>query len=269
MAAVETRVRRPFALLPEKIRAIRPPRWWQEVAFVLIVYYLYSLVRNSVPSHEIGALNRARSVVSLERTLHINVEHSLNMLVAHHAWLAYISDYYYATLHFVVTIGVLVWLYVRHPLRYRSIRSVLIVTNLTALVGFWFISLAPPRMLPGFVDTVVKFHTWGSVASANIAKDANQYAAMPSLHIGWALWCAMAIVTLAQRRWVRILGAMYPMFTLFVVLGTANHFVLDAVGGVIALAIGVVVERLLSGRHAYSRTAFSPHLSAEPELAAA
>jgi hypothetical protein len=92
---------------------------------------------------------------------------------------------------------------------------------------------------------------------------------MPSLHIGWALWCAMAIVTLAQRRWVRILGAMYPMFTLFVVLGTANHFVLDAVGGVIALAIGVAVERLLSGRHAYSRTAFSPHLSAEPELAAA
>jgi hypothetical protein len=265
----DTRARRPFALLPAKIRAIRPPRWWQEVAFVAIVYYLYSVVRNSAPSHEVGALHRARSVVSLERTLHLNIEHALNTFVAGHSWLAYVSDYYYATLHFVVTIGVLVWLYVRHPLRYRSIRSVLIVTNLVALVGFWFISLAPPRMRPGFVDTVVKFHTWGSVASTSIAKDANQYAAMPSLHIGWALWCAIAIVTLAKRPWVRVLGAMYPVCTLFVVLGTANHFVLDAVGGVIALGIGVVMERLLSGRHAYSRTAFSAHLAAEPELAAA
>ncbi len=269
MATVESRARRPVALLPEKVRAIRPPRWWQEVAFVLIVYYLYSLVRNSVPSHEVGAFNRARSVLSLERTMHINVEHAVNSLVAGHSWLAYVSDYYYATLHFVVTIGVLVWLYVRHPLRYRSIRSVLIVTNLTALVGFWFISLAPPRMLPGFVDTVVKFHTWGSVASADVAKDANQFAAMPSLHIGWALWCAIAIVTLAKRRWVRVLGAMYPIFTLFVVLGTANHFVLDAVGGVIALGVGVAVERLLSGRHAYSRTPITAPLTAEPELAAA
>lgn len=265
----DTRARRPFALLPQRVRAIRPPKWWQEIAFVAVVYYLYSLVRNSVPSHEVGALHRAGSVLSIERSLHIDIEHSVNMLVAHHSWLAYASDYYYATLHFVVTIGVLVWLYLRHPLRYRSIRSVLIITNLTALVGFWFISLAPPRMLPGFVDTVVKFHTWGSVASADIAKDANQYAAMPSLHIGWALWCAVAIVTLAQRRWVRILGAMYPAFTLFVVLGTANHFVLDAAGGAIALGIGIVVERLLSGRHAYSRTAISAHLTPEPELAAA
>jgi hypothetical protein len=255
--------------LPARVRAIRPPRWWQEVAFVGIVYFLYSLSRNSAPSHEVGAFHRAKSVLSIERALHINVEHSVNAFVAGHSWLAYISDYYYATLHFVVTIGVLVWLYVRHPLRYRSIRTVLIVTNLVALIGFWFISLAPPRMLPGFVDTVVKFHTWGSVASGSIAKESNQFAAMPSLHIGWALWCAIAIVTLAKRRWVRILGAAYPACTLFVVIGTANHFVLDAVGGALALCLGVVVERLLSGRHAYSRTAFSSHLSAEPELAAA
>lgn len=265
----DTHARRPFALLPEKIRAIRPPKWWQEVAFVGIVYYLYSIVRNSAPSHEVGALHRAHSVLSLEGSLHIDLEHSLNTLVAHHSWLAYICDYYYATLHFVVTIGVLVWLYVRHPLRYRSIRSVLIVTNLVALVGFWFLSLAPPRMLPGFVDTVVKFHTWGSVASGSIAKESNQFAAMPSLHVGWALWCAVAVVTLAERRWVRVLGAVYPACTFFVVLGTANHFVLDAIGGALALSFGVVVERLLSGRHAYSRTAFASHLSAEPELAPA
>jgi hypothetical protein len=260
----ETHSRRPFALLPERVRAIRRPRWWQEILFVLAVYYLYSLVRNAAPEHTLGAFHRAGSVLSLERHLHIDVEHSLNHLVAGHAWLAYTSDYYYATLHFIVTIGVLVWLYVRHPLRYRSIRTVLIATNLTALVGFWFVSLAPPRMLPGFVDTLVKFHTWGSIASGDIAKESNQFAAMPSLHVGWALWCALAIVTLAERRWVRVLGALYPVCTVFVVLGTGNHFVLDAIGGVLALGIGLAAERLLSGRHAYSRTA-TLHASGSPE----
>jgi hypothetical protein len=247
----ETRASRGFALLPERVRAIRPPRWWQEIGFILIVYYLYSLVRNAVPSHETGAFNRAQTVLSIERRLHINIEHTLNNLVAHTHWLAYICNYYYATLHFVVTIGVLIWLYVKHPLRYRSMRSVLIVTNLVALVGFWFISVAPPRMLHGYVDTVVKFHTWGSLASPGLAKESNQFAAMPSLHIGWSLWCAFAIVTLARRPWVRVIGALYPVATLFVILGTANHYVLDAVGGAAALALAIVGQRILSGRSAY------------------
>ena len=146
---------------------------------------------------------------------------------------------------------------------------VLLVTNIVALIGFWFISLAPPRLLPGFVDTVIKFHTWGSLASANVAKEANQFAAMPSLHIAWSLWCAFAIVTLAKRQWVRVLGALYPLATTFVVIGTANHFVLDAVGGVLTLCLGMAIERLLSGRHAYSRTLVLPVSAPEPELVAA
>jgi hypothetical protein len=266
----EARRHRPFALLPERVRALRHPKWWQELGFIAGVYFLYSVVRDAAPSHEIGAFNRARSVLAIERFLHLDIEHATNQLVASHAWLAYICDYYYATLHFVVTIGVLVWLYLRHPLRYRSIRTVLLTTNLVGLLGFWLISLAPPRMLPGFVDTVVRFHTWGSLASNSIAKDANQYAAMPSLHVAWALWCGAAIVTFATRRWVRVLGVIYPLATVFVVLGTANHFVLDAVGGAIALAVGVTSERLLSGRHAYSRSAAALGIGqSEPELAAA
>jgi hypothetical protein len=172
-------------------------------------------------------------------------------------------------LHFAVTIGVLVWLYVRHPLRYRSIRSVLMIMNVVALLGFWFISLAPPRMMAGFTDTLIKFNTWGSIASGSLAKESNQFAAMPSLHVGWALWCAIALVTLAQRRWVRVLGVAYPLVTIYVIIGTANHFVLDAAGGAIVLCIAIVIERLLSGRHAYSHSTFAAHLTAEPELATA
>jgi hypothetical protein len=218
---------------------------------------LYSLVRNAVPDHETAAGHRAADILAAERTLHVGVEQSVNAVVAHTSWLAYACNYYYATLHFVVTIGVLVWLYLRHPLRYRSIRSVLFATNLIALLGFWFYALAPPRLMSGhrFVDTIVVFHTWGSWGSADVAKVSNQFAAMPSLHVGWSLWCAVAIVSLARRRWVRVLGALYPVATLFVIIGTGNHFLLDAVGGVVALGLGFAAQRVLSGRSAFATPA--------------
>lgn len=240
------------ALLPARIRAMRRPKWWQEIAFIALCYWLYSLVRNAVPSHEVAARHRAADILGFERALHLDIEQSLNGFVAHTHWLAYVCDYYYATMHFVVTIGVLVWLYVKHPLRYRSVRSVLFATNVVALVGFWAYALAPPRMLRGFVDTVVTFHTWGSWGSADVAAASNQFAAMPSLHIGWSLWCATVVVMLAERRWVKYVAALYPCATLFVILGTANHFLLDAAGGVAVLACGFAVQRALSGRPAFA-----------------
>jgi PAP2 superfamily len=261
-SVVDARPRRTFALLPERVRAIRPPRWWQEIGFILIIYFLYSLVRDAVPSHEISAYKHARTVLSIERHLHINIEHSVNAFVGHRAWLSYSANYYYSTLHFVVTIGILIWLYARHPLRYRAIRTVLIITNLLALVGFWFISVAPPRLLPGYIDTLVKYHTWGSLASPAVAKVSNQFAAMPSLHIGWSLWCGVALVSTARRTWVRVLGALYPWVTFMVIVGTANHYVLDAVAGAVTLCLAVGIQRLLSGRRTYLRP---PYSDADPE----
>ncbi|MDQ1694888.1 MAG: hypothetical protein QOJ03_241 [Frankiaceae bacterium] len=249
---------------------MRRPKWWQEIAFLALCYWLYSLVRNAVPDHAVAAQHRAVDLLAFEHTLRIGFEKSLNIFVTQHHWLAYACNYYYATLHFVVTIGVLVWLYLRHPLRYRSIRSVLFATNIVAMAGFWLYALAPPRMLAqdGFVDTIVAFHTWGSWGSADVAKASNQFAAMPSLHVGWSLWCAVAIVALAERRWVRVLGALYPCATLFVIVGTANHFLLDAVGGALALAAGFAVQRVLSGRPAFaSPTVATLHHSELPVAA--
>ena len=119
----------------------------------------------------------------------------------------------------------------------------------------------------GFVDTVESFDTWGSYASGDLAKASNQFAAMPSLHIGWSLWCGIVIVALAERSWVRVLGGIYPVATLFVIIGTGNHYLLDAVGGVLALALGFGVQRLLSGRPALAPPALvTPHA---PELVTA
>ena len=246
--------RRSRALLPERIRAQRRPRWWQELAFIAICYELYSLVRNAVPDQEGRALHRAVDLLSFEQSLHINVERTLNGAIAHSAVLANICDYYYATLHFAITIAVMVWLYRRHPLRYRALRTVVMATTLVGLVGFWLFALAPPRMLAarGFIDPIVTFHTWGSWGSSGIDSASNQFAAMPSLHIAWSLWCATVLVRLARRRWVKVLAAVYPVATLFVILATANHFLLDAVGGALAVVIGFAAQRALSGRPAFA-----------------
>lgn len=246
--------RRARGLLPDRLAAARPPRWWEEIIFVLLAYWLYSLVRDTVPTHEVAALHRAQAILRFEQALHIDIERPINLFVASVHPIAYVADYFYATLHFVVTVAVLVWLYRSHPMRYRSLRSVLFATNLVGLFGFWVYALAPPRMLTadGFIDTVVRFHTWGSWASGDVASASNQFAAMPSLHIGWSLWSGVIIVMLARRRWVRILGALYPVATFLVIMGTANHFVLDALGGVVALALGFAIQRLLSGRAAFA-----------------
>jgi hypothetical protein len=120
--------------------------------------------------------------------------------------------------------------------------------------------LAPPRLLPqfGYVDTLLKYHTWGSLADPDVAKHSNQYAAMPSLHIGWALWCGIAIFVCARRSWVRWLGLMYPVATLLVIVGTANHYIIDAVGGVVVILIGFGVQWLLSARGAFTPPVDAP-----------
>ena len=158
-----------------------------------IGYWLYSLGRNAVPEQASIALRHGRSVQHLQDVLHLNFELSVNAFVARNEWLAQVMDYYYATLHFIITIGVLVWLFSRRPHLYRGVRTVLFATTLFGLAGFYLYPLAPPRLLPqyGYIDTLLKFHTWGSLADPDVAKHSNQFAAMPSLHIAWAMWCGI------------------------------------------------------------------------------
>ena len=241
-------------LLPSRLLRWRRPRGWQEIAIIALGYWLYSLGRNAIPDQASIALRHARSIEHLEHWLHVDFELSLNHVVAAHGWLAQPMDYYYATLHFIVTPVVMVWLFIRRPHIYRGVRTVLVATTLIALGGFYLFPTAPPRLIAGFgyVDTVIKFHTWGSLADPNIAKESNQFAAMPSLHIGWALWCGIAIFMCARPMWLRVLGLLYPVCTFLVIVGTANHFILDAVGGVVLLGLGFGVQYLLSGHGAFT-----------------
>lgn len=242
------------------MRAPRRPRIWFEILLIAISYWTYSLIRNAVPEQKAAALANADWIWSVERTLGIAVEQSVNHTINSVTWLIVGMNYYYATLHFVVTIGVLVWIYRFHPGRYAATRMVLFATTGVALVGYYCYPLAPPRLMNGqnFIDTVLVHHTWGSMASGNLKQMSNQYAAMPSMHIGWSLWCGLTIFAVASAPWARILGLLYPTATLIVIVATANHFWLDAVGGMICLAFGYTVSRSWYG-------SFAHHLPRHPE----
>ena len=242
-----------FPLLPARLRPRNRPRLWLELAFSVGLYFAYSRTRRYVPRHKAAALHRAREVLHTERLLHIDFELSLNHAVSKVDWLTVGMNYYYATLHFIVTPTVLVWLYAVRPAYYRSVRTALYTATLLALIGFTFFALAPPRFLAsqGFIDTIVTHHTWGSWDSGHVSSVSNQYAAMPSVHIVWSAWSGLTIANLARRTWAKVLGVCYPLATFVVIISTANHFFADAVGGAVALSLGFLIQRLLTGRPAY------------------
>jgi hypothetical protein len=250
------------ALLPQRLRPFDRPKLWLELAFTAIGYAAYTLTRDAVPEHRVAAFHRAEAILRAERWLHVDVELSVNHAADKVTPLIVGMNYYYATLHFIAVIGVLVWLYTRRPEHYRAARTALYAATLLALAGFFFYALAPPRFLAdqGFIDTVVEHHTWGSWASGGVASVSNQYAAMPSVHIAWSLWCGLTLFHLAPRTWVRVLGLTYPAATLAVILATANHYVADAAAGVLILAAGYAIQHLLTGRPTYQPAALTSKL---------
>nr|WP_240957468.1 phosphatase PAP2 family protein [Streptomyces chilikensis] len=265
---------RPGAL--RRVRTPRRPRIWFEILLIGVSYWTYSLIRNAVPEQKAVALRNADWLWDVENRLGIAVEETVNHAVNSVEWLIVGMNYYYATLHFVVTLGVLVWLFRSRPMLYSGARTVLFATTAVALVGYYLFPLAPPRLMNGslFVDTVLVHGTWGSMASGDLKNMSNQYAAMPSMHIGWSVWSGLTIYALARVPWVRVLALLYPVATLVVIVATANHFWLDAVGGLMCLAFGWTVARLWYGAaavpwpgHEDGTAALPEQASAEPALA--
>jgi hypothetical protein len=246
-----------------RIRTPRRPILIAELAIMAAVYGIYSLIRNNVPDDQARAMANSVYVWQAEQDLHIDFELWLNHTVHAVQWLSVTMNYFYVFLHFVVTGSVLVWLFLKHPGRYRAARTVLAFTTALALFGYYLYPLAPPRLLPSglFYDTVALHETVGALTSGDLQNLSNQYAAMPSMHAGWSMWCGIAIVMFARRHWVKVLGVLYPLATVLVITATANHYVLDAVGGWATLAVGFGLQWLLHGR---SLRAFTQHVPAVP-----
>ena len=230
-------------------RAARRPRWWAELSLIAVVYAAYSGGRLLARGDVGGAVEHGLAILRLEQALHLDAEHPLNRLFTSTPALGIPADFAYASLHYLVTPAVLVWLFRRHPGRYRAARTWLMLSTLLGLVGFTLLPTCPPRLLDaghGFVDTMAQFSAygwWGAEASAprGMGGMTNQYAAMPILHVGWALWCGVMLWRHGRTPLFRALGAAYPLLTVIVVMGTANHYFLDAVAGAAVMGLGLLL----------------------------
>jgi hypothetical protein len=229
------------------------PRAGRELALLAALYVAYSASRLIADPDPGEASGNARDLLHLEAVLHLDVERWLNDGLSALPVLPLVASYWYSLLHYVVTPAVMVWVYRAHPGRYRVARNTLVAGSAMGIVGFALLPMAPPRMLPGYVDTLASTADsgwWGSDASAprGLGALTNELAAMPSLHVGWAVWCAAVVLLCTRRRWVRVLAVAYPVLTTVVVVATANHYLLDAVAGVAVLAAGAAVAVRLPAR---------------------
>ncbi|WP_328298824.1 phosphatase PAP2 family protein [Streptomyces sp. NBC_00435] len=233
----------------------QPPRWWAELLVLGLLYGAYSGGRLLARGDVRLAVDHGLAILRVEELLAIDLERPLNRLFTHHAALGIPADFVYASLHYLVTPAVLVWLYRRRPQQYRFARTWLASSTVLGLIGFALVPTCPPRLLDasyGFTDTMARYSAygwWGGEASAprGLGGLTNQFAAMPSLHVGWALWCGIALWRHGRRPLVRALGAAYPAVTTLVVMGTANHYFLDAVAGAAVMGAGYLVARALPG----------------------
>ncbi|MFE9254744.1 phosphatase PAP2 family protein [Streptomyces sp. NPDC006879] len=227
----------------------RPAQWWAELLLVGVMYAVYSGGRLLARGDADIAVGHGLAILQFEETFRINAEHPLNRLFSDQPWLGVPADFVYASLHYLVTPAVLVWLFRRRPAHYLAARTWLMISTLLGLVGFTLMPTCPPRLLDaahGFVDTMAQYSAygwWGSEASAprGLGGMTNQYAAMPSLHVGWALWCGVILWRHGRSPLLRAAGAAYPILTTAVVLGTANHYFLDAAAGAAVMGLGLLL----------------------------
>jgi len=240
-------------------------RWWKEVVIIVGFYVVYSSARNLFGSARVDqgeepvqAFHNALRIIRLERFMGLYHEETLQDIFLPYEWFIRIWNIYYGSFHFLVTIGAFITLYLKMPVRFTRWRNGLAFTTAFAIVGFSLFPLMPPRLLNedgpyggarlsddrgyenfGYVDTLEDVGGLWSFDSSAMAELSNQYAAMPSMHVGWSTWCTLALWPLTRRRWwAKALLVLYPSATLFCIIVTANHFWLDGVGGLVTLFFG-------------------------------
>jgi len=248
------------------------------VAFYLLYSWIRNrfgsnqIAADGVPE---AAFHNAERIIRIERFLGLFHEESIQEFFLAQSWFIQFWNVYYGTAHFFVTLVVFVLLFFKRADVFPQWRNTLAAMTALAIVGFAFFPLMPPRLLDqpcpspesvefggacvpsnlregkektftgdngfGFVDTLSVYGGPWRFDSEEVASISNQYAAMPSLHIGWATWCALAIWPLLRRRWTKVAVLLYPAATLFCIIVTANHFWLDGIGGLMAFGVGALI----------------------------
>jgi len=268
--------------------------WWKEALLMVAFYLLYSWTRNqfgsnAVPAGEIPfhAFDNAERVIRFEQLLGLYHEEAIQQLFLPYRVFIQFWNTYYGTAHFIVTLAVFGLLFWKRPGVFPVWRNSLGIMTGLAIVGFALFPLMPPRLLDkpcdhyggacipselrnedgtfGFTDTLSEYGGPWSFDSDEMASISNQYAAMPSMHIGWSTWCAVAVWPLLRRRWQRTVVFLYPLATLFCIIVTANHFWIDGAGGLLCFAVGTLCGWSL---HRWNQQRLDRKFMAELEAAA-
>ncbi|MGD0809919.1 MAG: phosphatase PAP2 family protein [Acidimicrobiales bacterium] len=238
-----------------------------ELAWLLFLVFIYDWLQDLAPLRRSLAFVNARAVLSFETNVGLDPERALDHWLAHQHVLPFIVSTFYSNGIFVVTFAFAAVLWWSRPDLYRPLRNDLVLTNLIGFAVFWAFPVAPPRMLPGFIDVVARSGGLGSW-HGSLIKHADQLAAMPSMHIGYAIWCSLVAWRLARKHSAKVaalvFGIGYPVLTAFVVMSTGNHYLLDVLGGAASAAVAVfavevaprLLRRLLAGSAAGWTTPF-------------
>ncbi len=220
------------------------PHGWldalRQVSLFAAAYLAYRLVRGFVEGDATAAFAHARDLISLERTLHLFVEPSIQAWASGSHAVMLIASWIYVNAQTTVTFGALLYIYLRHNRNFYFVRNMFMIAMAIALVGYAVFPTAPPRFMPewGFIDSVSDFtHVDVSHASAAASALFNPYAAVPSMHVAFALMVGWPLALLSRHAIVRVLWLLYPFLMAFVIVVTANHFIFDALLG--AMTAGV------------------------------
>ncbi|MCT9933033.1 phosphatase PAP2 family protein [Planotetraspora sp. A-T 1434] len=213
-----------------------------EAAGLLLVILLFSRLHAAVGRDVAAATANALALQSIERALHLDIALRANQWLTEHPALIQPAVYYYR-LYYLAIIGVLVWVFVRHADVYIKVRRTLVAMAVLVLPVYWALPMSPPRFaLPGVVDIIAEHDILGGHASREIQNGQN-LSAMPSMHVGWSLWCAYAVwyALRASHPRLALLSWIFPLGMAAVVLITGNHYVLDIAGSAVLLVFSIAV----------------------------
>jgi hypothetical protein len=221
----------------------------RQVLLFMAAYQLYRLTRGLVnhPGEATAAFQHARDVIGIERTLNIFVEPSLQTFAAGQQWVLDGSSWMYINAQTSITLCALAWLYLFRNPSFYFVRNMFLTAFIVACIGYAVFPTAPPRFFPewGFFDAVSDF-TGVPQDSVTIGRLFNPYAAVPSMHVGFALMISIPLARLVRWRALKVFWSLYPLLVVFVIVVTANHFLADAVLGACAAGIGALVAMQLA-----------------------
>jgi membrane-associated phospholipid phosphatase len=247
-------MRRPLSFIETRVL----PRGWKDLARQILLfvgfYILYELVRGLFDSNGFKPFGDADKIINFERTLHIFAEPSIQAWAQNKHALMDAADWIYLNGHFIVTLAVLIFIYLRRNGSFYFVRNMFIIAMGIALIGYWLYPTAPPRLMPewGFTDSISQFMGFNGASHFDNNSPAgafvNGYAAVPSMHVCFAIMSAWPMTRLVKRRWAKIAWGVYPLLIVFAVVATGNHYFTDVFLGALTAGVASLLAKKLLAR---------------------